>query len=274
MQGLRLLHQELKPQIGSRIFNSKAELLSGELAADIRALLEARGVLVFGGIDFTEAEHIGFTRTLGEFAPDNPQGASTAISLDPATAANADYTRASFFWHFDGYMHDVPVLASLLCARVLPDEGGDTEFANTYAAYASLPDRERGPLEGLKVLHALAAAQLSVEPEPSYETFQQWRQTRSNVLPLVWTHSSGRKSLVVGNTAMAVVGMDPLDSADLLIRLRDRATQAHFTYRHTWSPGDCVMWDNTGTLHRAWPYDPASGRLLTRTKLAGEEPFV
>ena len=61
---------------------------------------------------------------------------------------------------------------------------------------------------------------------------------------------------------------------ELLIRLRDWATQPRFTYRHQWQPGDAVMWDNTGTLHRATPYDPASGRLLTRTKLAGEEPFA
>ena len=73
--------------------------------------------------------------------------------------------------------------------------------------------------------------------------------------------------------AVGVVGMEPLESLELLVWLRDWATQEQFTYRHRWALGDCVMWDNTGTLHRATPYDPASGRLLTRTKLAGEEPF-
>lgn len=269
-----LAHQSVRPGIGSRVLNSKAELLSGALAGEIRDLLEERGVLVFPQVNFSEAEHLAFTRTLGTFAPDNAEGRSTVISLDPDLGANAEYTRASFFWHFDGYMHDVPILASLLCARTLPQEGGDTEFANCYAAWEALPDDRKAQLEGLRAVHALAAAQRSVEPEPSHATFGKWQQTRSNVLPLVWKHRSGRKSLVVGNTAVGVIGMDPLASLELLVFLRDWATQELFTYRHRWQEGDCVMWDNTGTLHRAHPYDPASGRLLTRTKLAGEEPFA
>jgi alpha-ketoglutarate-dependent taurine dioxygenase len=93
-------------------------------------------------------------------------------------------------------------------------------------------------------------------------------------LPLVWTHRSGRKSLVLGCTAGHVVGLDRRASTELLVRLREWATQPQFTYRHTWSVGDLVIWDNTGTMHRATPYDPKSGRLLQRTKLAGEEPFA
>lgn len=271
---VRLVHEPIKPGIGSRVLNPKEELLGGTLAGAIRELLEQRGVLVFPQIHLDEAEHIAFTRTLGDYAPDNAEGRSTAISLDADVGANADYTRSSFFWHFDGYMHEVPILASLLCARVLPDEGGDTEFASTYAAWEALPDDRKAAIEGLRAVHALAGAQRSVEPEPSYETFTQWQKTRSNVLPLVWTHRSGRKSLVIGNTAVGVIGMDPLESLDLLVWLRDWATQPRFTYRHRWSLGDMVMWDNTGTLHRALPYDPASGRLLTRTKLAGEESFA
>ena len=264
----------LAPLIGAAVLADKAALLGGEHAGQLRVLLEDRGVLVFPRIQFSEAEHIAFTGTLGHYAPDNADGRSTAISLDPEVGANAEYTRASFFWHFDGYMHEVPILASLLCARVLPGEGGDTEFANTYAAWDELPEERKAQLEGLQAVHALAAAQLSVEPEPSHDTFQQWQAVRGNRLPLVWTHRSGRKSLVVGNTAAGVIGMDPLASLDLLVWLRDWATQARFCYRHAWQLGDCVMWDNTGTLHRALPYDPASGRLLTRTKLAGEEPFA
>ena len=123
-------------------------------------------------------------------------------------------------------------------------------------------------------MHALAGAQLAVEPEPSFATFEHWLTVRRNTLPLVWKHRSGRKSLVIGNTAVGVPGMDPLDSLELLHWLRDWATQERFVYEHRWQPGDCVMWDNTGTLHRATPYDAASGRLMVRTKLAGEEPFA
>ena len=268
-----LASRDIKPLIGAEVLADKAALLGGTHADEIREILETRGVLVFPQVHFSEAEHVAFTETLGAYAPDTADRRTTAISLDPDHGANADYTRASFFWHFDGYMNDVPVLASLLCARVLAPEGGDTEFANTYAAYDALPGERKAQLERLCAVHALAGAQLSVEPEPSYSTFRQWQNVRSNTLPLVWRHRSARKSLVIGNTAVGVVGMDPLASLELLVWLRDWATQERFCYRHQWTVGDCVMWDNTGTLHRATPYDPASGRLLTRTKLAGEEPF-
>jgi alpha-ketoglutarate-dependent taurine dioxygenase len=170
-------------------------------------------------------------------------------------------------------MSEVPILASILCAEVLAPEGGDTEFANTYAAYEALPEDRKRQLEGLRAVHAMAGAQMSVEPEPSYARFRQWLEVRRGDLPLVWKHRSGRKSLVIGNTALNVIGIDPLDGMDLLVWLRDWATQDRFRYVHKWSVGDAVMWDNTGTLHRATPYDPNSGRLLRRTKLAGEEPF-
>jgi alpha-ketoglutarate-dependent taurine dioxygenase len=68
--------------------------------------------------------------------------------------------------------------------------------------------------------------------------------------------------------------MEFMQSIDLLTRLRDWATQPQFVYRHKWTIGDLVMWDNTGTLHRAMPYPWDSGRLMHRTALAGEEAFA
>jgi len=171
-------------------------------------------------------------------------------------------------------MNEVPILASILCCAVPSPTGGNTEFCNTYAAWDALPEARKASLEGLHAVHALAGAQLSVEPEPSYATFSEWLKVRRNTLPLVWTHRSGRKSLVIGNTAVNIVGVDPLHGLGLLVWLRDWATQDRFTYSHVWSVGDAVLWDNTGTLHRATPYAPDCGRLMHRTKLAGEEPFA
>jgi alpha-ketoglutarate-dependent taurine dioxygenase len=68
--------------------------------------------------------------------------------------------------------------------------------------------------------------------------------------------------------------MDYKKSIELLVRLREWATQPQFVYRHKWTLGDLVMWDNTGTMHHATPYDPDAGRLMHRTKLEGEEPFA
>jgi len=271
--GSGLQCEDIAPLIGAVVHAGKAALLSGDHAAEIRALAETRGVVVFPRIHFDDAELVAFTRTLGDYAPDTPDGAPTAISIDPGQGANADYTRSSLFWHFDGYMNPVPVFGSILCARALAACGGDTEFANTYAAYEALPDEVKQRIAGLRAIHALAAAQRSVQPEPDYASFRRWREVPSAMLPLVWTHASGRKSLVIGNTALAVEGMDPLESLDLLTWLRDFATQPRFTCAHKWQVGDAVLWDNTGTLHRVTPYAADSGRLMVRTKIAGAEPF-
>lgn len=266
--------ENIKPLIGARVLADKSALLDGGHADELRELLETRGVLVFPQMDMAEDELIAFTRTLGEYAPDVGDGSATRISIDPASSTNADYTRASFFWHFDGYMNDVPVRASIMCAQKLSDEGGHTEFCNTYAAYDELPEAMKQRIAGLQAVHSHAAAQISLEPEPSHDRFRQWLEIKSNTLPVVWTHRSGRKSLVIGNTAVGIPGMDPLESMELLVELRDWATQERFRYSHRWSPGDMVMWDNTGTLHRVTPYPADSGRLMIRTKLGGEEPVV
>lgn len=267
-------HSSVTPEIGERVHLDKADLLGGQYAEDLRRLLEARGVLVFPKIGFSEGEQIAFTRTLGAYVPDRPSGGTTPITIDPAQGRSADYTRSAFFWHFDGYMNEIPVLASLLCCEAPSSSGGHTEFCNTYAAYEALPAPRRNELEGLSALHAMAGAQRSVDPEPSYATFLEWLAVPSSVLPLVWSHRSGRRSLIVGNTAVQVLGVDPLAGLELLVQLRDWATQPRFTYSHQWSAGDAVLWDNTGTLHRVTAYDSQSGRRMRRTKLAGEEPFA
>jgi alpha-ketoglutarate-dependent taurine dioxygenase len=267
--------QEINPRIGSRILADKATLLSGDHAGAIRELLEQRGVLVFPKIGFTDDEQVAFTETLGTMATERKGEKLYQVTLDTTINKQADYLRGSLYWHLDGTMNEVPILASLLSSKALGNEGeGDTEFCNTYAAYDDLPDEDKAVLEGFQVTHSTWTTLLYYEPEPALETLRQMMSIGERDLPLVWTHRSGRKSIVLGCTAGHVVGLDRRASTELLVRLREWATQPQFTYRHTWSVGDLVIWDNTGTMHRATPYDPTSGRLLQRTKLAGEEPFA
>jgi alpha-ketoglutarate-dependent taurine dioxygenase len=270
----RFATEEIKPRIGSRVLADKATLLSGDYAPEIRELLELRGVLVFPEIHFTDEEHVAFTHTLGKFAKELRGEDIYKITMDEAAHATAQYLKATLFWHFDGFMSPMPIRASLLASKVVSPTGGNTEFANTYAAYEALPQDDKAMLDGLHAVHALAATQLDVDGQPSYETWQEWIAIGRKKLPLVWKHESGRKSLVIGNSAHHIIGMDPLDSKGLLIRLRDFATQPDFVYSHSWKVGDLVMWDNTGSLHRVTPFDRASGRLLHRTKLEGEEPIA
>jgi alpha-ketoglutarate-dependent taurine dioxygenase len=271
---------DVAPLIGTAVHTDKQTLLSGERAGDIRSLMEQRGVVVFPQINLTDDEQIAFTHTLGTFAHEEGEGGAGGkdsvypITMDASINPIAEYLKGAFFWHIDGTMSEKPILASIMSARALAPEGGETDFCNTYAAYDALPEEEKREIEGLQVVHAMWRSQLYVHPEPSHALLKQWMSRGQNTLPLVWTHRSGRKSLVLGATALQVEGMPMAQSEELLVRLRDWATQPQFSYRHTWSIGDMVIWDNTGTMHRALPYDHKSGRLMHRTKLEGEEAFA
>ena len=267
------------PRIGCAIRTDKQTLLSGAKAKEIRALMESRGVIVFPEINLTDDEQIAFTHTLGTFAHEvgeSKNGMDTVypITMDPKINPNASYLRGAFYWHIDGTMSDQPILASIMSARALAKEGGETDFCNTYAAWDDLPEDEKAELEKLKVVHAMWRSQLYHDPEPDYASMKLWQSIGKNTLPLVWKHQTGRKSLELGATALQVEGMDMFESEALLVRLREWATSPQFSYRHTWSLGDMVIWDNTGTMHRATHYDYNSGRLMHRTKLEGEEAFA
>lgn len=266
--------RDIKPNIASEVLNTKEELLTGRYSADIRDLLERRGVIVFPGIAFTDEEQVAFTRTLGSTARERTGEEVFTVSLDPEKSTGVEYLKGAFYWHFDGVIQAKPILASLLSAKVLPPSGGNTEFCNTYAAYDALSNEDKQRFASLRVIHSNWAPLLYHTPEPTQEQLELFAGFGEIELPLVWTHQSGRKSLVLGCTATQVVGMSRMESTLLLNRLREWATSEPFHYSHQWSPGDMVMWDNTGTLHRATPYPVDSGREMHRTKLEGEEPIA
>jgi alpha-ketoglutarate-dependent taurine dioxygenase len=273
--------QDLVPVIGTRIDADRETLLGGKYGKQLRALLQERGVLIFPQVNFSDDEQVAFTGTLGTLAYDyngyaveggKPQ-AIFKVSLDAAVSPTANALRNSLLWHLDGTTHEIPILASILTAKQLAPQGGETEWANTYAAYEALPEEDKQAIDGLRVVHSALQLQRNINPELSYQQFKGARAAPARSQPLVWKHQDGRKSLVVGATAGYVEGMAHDDSLELLIRLRDWATQPQFVYRHHWQVGDMAIWDNTGTLHRALAYDPTCGRLMHRSMLAGEEPI-
>jgi alpha-ketoglutarate-dependent taurine dioxygenase len=262
---------ELTTRIGAEIRSDADTLLSGKHAAEIRDTLEQRGVLVFRELHLTEEQQKAFTRTIGELMPQEGKEVLN-ISLDKRiNGPTADYLIGSFYWHVDLVTTDMPTRASLLTARKLSDTGGDTFFANTYAAWEDLPESEKKGLEKLRVLHSFETTQRMFRPEPTHAELLVWQKKKPKVHPLVWTHQSGRKSLMLGAAASHIEGMSLEDGRLLLCRLHEWVTQPQFIYRHKWMLGDLVIWDNTGTMHRVDPYPVDSGRLMTRTALAGEE---
>jgi alpha-ketoglutarate-dependent taurine dioxygenase len=264
----------LTPRAGSEIRTDVATLLSGAEAKNIRKVLEQRGAVFFRGLDINDEQQVIIAKTLGNTVASEGEGGIYKVSLDKGVNQKADYLKGSLFWHFDGSLQPYPNLAALLRAIKLSDTGGQTEFCNTYASYDDLPEDEKKAFEKLRVVHSAAKSQFYVNPEMSYAELEMWHRSPSKSCPLVWTHQSGRKSLLLGATADYVEGMSVEDSRALLARLRDWATQPQYVYRHEWQVGDLLIWDNTGTMHRALPYAFDSGRLMHRTILAGEEPLL
>jgi alpha-ketoglutarate-dependent taurine dioxygenase len=242
--------------------------------------LEDNGVLVFRGLRLDPDTQVAFCRRLGEVDHSSdghhPVPGIYPITLDASKNSSAAYLKATFDWHIDGCTpigDDCPQKATVLSAVQVAEWGGETEFANSYAGYDALSDEEKVRFGALRVVHSLEASQRRITPDPTPEEMERWRSRRTHEHPLVWTHRSGRKSLVLGASADYVVGMDLEEGRALLSELLERATVPENVYSHDWSVGDTVIWDNRGVLHRAAPYDPGSAREMLRTTVLGDEPI-
>ncbi|MGC2653006.1 MAG: TauD/TfdA family dioxygenase [Mycobacterium sp.] len=242
--------------------------------------LEDNGVLVFRDLRLDPQAQVAFCGRLGgvDHSSDGHHAVAGIypITLDTSKNSSAAYLKATFDWHIDGCTplgHECPQKATVLSAVQVAEWGGETEFANSYAAYDALTEEEKDRFGSLRVVHSLEASQRRITLEPTPEQLARWRSRRTHEHPLVWTHRSGRKSLVLGASADYVVGMDLDEGRALLEELLVRATVRDKVYSHSWSVGDTVIWDNRGVLHRAARYDPSSPREMLRTTVIGDEPI-
>ncbi|ADP79463.1 TauD/TfdA dioxygenase family protein [Pseudofrankia inefficax] len=273
--------EPLAATVGAEVRGVDADQLAHDDAAAAAVLdaLERFGVLVFRGLDLGPENQVAFCRRLGEIDFEyghHPVRGIYRVTLDKSKNTSADYLKGTFAWHMDGCMPlhgEPPQKATILSAKQVAATGGETEFASTYAGYEALSDADKERFAALRVVHTFEASQRAVYPDPTPDQLERWRRRPTSTHPLVWTHRTGRRSLVVGAHASHIVGMDVEESDALLRRLIDHTTAAGLTYRHTWSVGDTVIWDNTGVVHRASPYDPNSSRELLRTTVFGNEPI-
>ncbi len=263
--------KDLSPRIGTEIEAPKADLLAGTYAAELRDLLEQRGVLVFKKMHVDDEEQLQFAQTLGDILPQGDKGVMK-VTLDAKQNPAADYLRGNVFWHIDGFNDETPTKASMLSGRVLSETGGQTQIANTYAAWDDLPAERKAQLDGLMVIHNMRAAQLRIYPDPTPQQIDDWKTNfHDKRHPLVWTHQSGRKSLVLGSSTAYIEGLPEPEGKALLDELEAWATQPKFVYSHEWDVGDVIIWDNTGVMHRVVPFEEGSPRMMHRTTLVGEE---
>lgn len=269
--------EPIKPDIGALAHVAKADICDPAVVAAVRAELEWRGVIVFPEIDLSDAEQLAFTDAFGQRldytrSADKDGDDVYRISLSKKSPLGTEYVLATWFWHIDGVTVDQPLpKATMLSARRLSETGGQTEFANTFAAYAQLPEAQRREIADLKVIHRLESAMRCVHQKLDDAQRERYAQSPDMELPMVWTQPDGRRSLVLGSHADEVVGMSYTAGRSLITRLIEWAAQPKFSYSHEWRQGDFVIWNNCGVMHRVVPYEDGSDRMMQRTSIMGDQ---
>ena len=256
-----------------------------EIAADdrayeaARAAFEEHSVLVFRDQEVSDEGQIAFSRRFGplEITPAATQGAGTHLvilsTIDsdgkvvPGDHRLALRNKANQLWHADSTFKSVPALASVLSARIIPGQGGETEYVSTRLAWERLDPQTRERLEHCLAWHDYShsrgkiAANLVGPEERAALPPQCWR--------MVWKNpANGRRALYIASHAYVIEGMDETPAQKLLAELTEAATAPGLSYVHTWRTGDVVMWDNRATLHRGRPWPAHEARLMVRTTIS------
>lgn len=235
-------------------------------------------VLAFRGQDLTKDEQVAFTEQFGTLerhvarnrGPGDHPLVHIVHNLGPDGEPSGKV--ASQKWHTDKSFRELPSLATILHARIMPPQGGDTCFANMILAYEALSDAEKAELDGVGVIHSW---ELSCRKAGRQATPEEIADAPPMTHPLVRTQpESGAKSLFMGEHASHLDDRSFEEGRQRLAALEAHATQERFIYRHHWRPGDVLMWDNRCLLHRADANFEAAQykRVLHRTCLRGTAP--
>jgi len=225
--------KKLAGALGAEITGVSLRDLSDEQFAVIHAACLEHCVLVFPGQYLDPGGQVAFGRRWGdmrtapwlESAPGRPE-IQVAVTQGKGGAITE-------LWHSDGAFEEHPPSFTLLNAITLPAWGGDTVWANQYLAYERLPDDLRQRVDTLRAVHAGFG--------------------REATHPVVRVHpETGKKSLFISQPATRYFeGSTPRRSYPLLKHLLEHATALDVTFRHRWSEGDLVMWDNRCLIHFA-----------------------
>jgi taurine dioxygenase len=253
-----------------------------ELAKTLRRALLDNLVLCIRGQSIGPGDYLATIATFGEplVRPEIPHvpgypAVTTLSSDDRDTKGDGKRLIAGSHWHSDDTFMAKPCSLTCLYGIEVPDTGGDTEFANMYAAYEALPPAERRHLDTLRVVHMMKPASRAVGRTRTIAP--ELLAARPPVVhPLVRTHpETGRKALYISRNRMDhIVDMEIAAGHQLIDDLVAHATQPQFCYRHKWRRGDIVIWDDRCTMHKAnGDYPEGARRFMNRIIVAGDAPY-
>ncbi len=167
-------------------------------------------------------------------------------------------------FHFDRVHQKKPTRATALHAIEIPDKGGETCFANMYAAWDTLPETIKVKVEGKKALNTYDYGATSAAVKKIDEDAQQAIHPVVRTIP-----ETGRKSLFVSRLMTdQIIGLPEGESRALLNLISDHCEQPQFIYEHHWQVGDILMWDNRCSTHARKDFDASQRRLMKRIALA------
>jgi taurine dioxygenase len=283
---------EIQP-VADAAGNLGAEVLGLDLSrplsdADFDRLQRAHWqhhVLVFRDQHITPAQQVAFSRRWGplqihvlrQFQLTGHPEILQVSNIRNAQGEPEGLGDAGQLWHSDLSYKAKPSLGSLLHAKELPAEGGDTLFADQHAAYEALPQALKDRLEGLRAEHSYLLHYETLRAKSPWRPAlspEQIAEVQPAVHPVVTTHpGNGRKALFVSeHFTSRILGLAEDESRDLLQQLFAHSVQPQFVYRHRWQPHDMVFWDNRSVLHLAAGTPAHLRRKLYRTTVEGDTP--
>lgn len=246
--------RRLTGSVGAEIQGVDLNDLDRQGFEQIKAALLEHGVLIFRDQSLTPESHKAFGL---RFGPLHTHPAAQGVEGHPEILLLRNFGKERTItevWHSDVTCEKRPPSVSILCARTLPEYGGDTMWANQYLAYDRLSPGLRRMLDGMQAVHG------GFSLEATH--------------PVVRTHpESGRRALFVNaGFTRHFEGMTVDESRPLLKLLVEHATTPDLCYRHQWRPGDVAVWDNRGVMHFAVHDYGTQERVMHRVTVQGDEP--
>ncbi len=260
-----------------------ADVVADDAAyAAVRTAFEEHSVLVFRDQEVTEEVQLAFSRRFGppEVTKVGSQGTGSHFVILSTIGADGKVVppdhrlslrnKANQLWHTDSTFKRVPALTSILSARIIPANGGETEYVSTRLAFERLDPGLRNRLQNSFAWHDYAHSRGQIAPdlasaeERAALPPQCWR--------MVWNNPvNGRGAIYLASHAYGVEGMEKAAGEKLIDELMALATAPGTSYLHQWRKGDVVMWDNRATMHRGRPWPAHEARLMVRTTISATE---
>lgn len=235
-------------------------------------------VLVFPNQSLSEEEQVRFGAYFGELKESLRKYAATEhpyVMYITNEVKNGQLQGAlpdgEMFFHADMCYLEKPAMASVLYGINIPQDGGDTLFANMYHTYDALTDELKQRVAGRKAINSYDPGKSDYATTRAGSSYTSETEM-SYAQPMVFRHpANGRQALYVNRVmTREVEGLSATESQELLEKLFQHQEQDEFIYRHQWHPGDVVMWDNRCTLHARTNFDASELRKLRRVTIKGD----